>query len=479
MILFDSDGNCTESCGWMAAMIAALAYGTYGVPIKETKKIPVHPLVFQSYKTLTMFLCCWLVLLMGVPFSFTYWGILSGLFWVLGGTGGIVAVRYAGMALAVGTWASVMICVNFVWGILIFEEPVANMYGTAIAFVLLAIGLVGMSKYSEPTTTAYNKQLKQQQSSSHATLCQADGTTSPEKSVEYENNTTSDDIVDQFMDEDAEQQQQLNDRSVGSEVLNHMTKLVAAPWGSFQNLARVCSAQRFLADNENVPLVSQPNGKYVEDELLMIDSEYPATSTSATTSYGSIFRADCSTTSLVSPDKDDDVDIEDVDVDIKSKRSHTNEASIVASVQSLSSSYDTNEVNCPTVMIGGYVFQKRNVGIASAVFNGIMTGTSFIPVHYAKAFGFGGAHYMISYAVGAVISNIVLWLLYISYLFITTSKTTTTVCDSTQYATTTFRARIGKTYDSLPKLYLQQLWFPGFMAGTYQFLLFANLPVTS
>jgi hypothetical protein len=27
----------------------------------------------------------------------------------------------AGLAIAVGTWASVMICVNFVWGILIFQ----------------------------------------------------------------------------------------------------------------------------------------------------------------------------------------------------------------------------------------------------------------------------------------------------------------------------------------------------------------------
>eukprot|EP00526_Cylindrotheca_closterium_P030232 CAMPEP_0113643006 /NCGR_PEP_ID=MMETSP0017_2-20120614/22599_1 /TAXON_ID=2856 /ORGANISM="Cylindrotheca closterium" /LENGTH=54 /DNA_ID=CAMNT_0000554471 /DNA_START=25 /DNA_END=185 /DNA_ORIENTATION=+ /assembly_acc=CAM_ASM_000147 len=45
------DGFCDESCGWIAAAIAALAYGTFGVPIRATKSIDVHPLVMQSYKT--------------------------------------------------------------------------------------------------------------------------------------------------------------------------------------------------------------------------------------------------------------------------------------------------------------------------------------------------------------------------------------------------------------------------------------------
>ena len=129
--------NCSDQCGLIAAIIAALSYGTYGVPIKETKKYPVHPFVFQTYKTINMFIFCWTVLLMGIEIRFSYWGLLSGLFWVLGGTCGIISIRYAGMAIAVGTWASVMICVNFIWGILIFQEPVADISGTISSFVLL------------------------------------------------------------------------------------------------------------------------------------------------------------------------------------------------------------------------------------------------------------------------------------------------------------------------------------------------------
>ena len=86
--MVDFFSQCTDSCGWVAALIAALAYGSFGVPVKATKHIDVHPLVLQSYKTFVMFATCWLVTLLGVEVGFTKWGLLSGLLWVVGGTGG-------------------------------------------------------------------------------------------------------------------------------------------------------------------------------------------------------------------------------------------------------------------------------------------------------------------------------------------------------------------------------------------------------
>jgi len=99
--------GCTDSCGYAAAAMAAISYGSYGVPIKHTLQIDVHPLVFQTYKTLTMFVTCPFVLAMGVVPDFTAWGLLSGFLWVVGGAAGVYAIRNAGMAVAVGTWASV------------------------------------------------------------------------------------------------------------------------------------------------------------------------------------------------------------------------------------------------------------------------------------------------------------------------------------------------------------------------------------
>ena len=39
--------HCTERCGWISAIIAAIAFGSFGVPIKQTKNINVDPLVMQ------------------------------------------------------------------------------------------------------------------------------------------------------------------------------------------------------------------------------------------------------------------------------------------------------------------------------------------------------------------------------------------------------------------------------------------------
>lgn len=82
---YDNDNTC-EICGWMAAFCSMIAFGTFGVPIKSkaSKSVDVDPLVFQSYKTAMCFLTSWIVLAMGEEFSFTPWGIVSGIFWVPG-----------------------------------------------------------------------------------------------------------------------------------------------------------------------------------------------------------------------------------------------------------------------------------------------------------------------------------------------------------------------------------------------------------
>ncbi len=68
--------QCSETCGWIAGIIAAISFGTFGVPIRSTKaKLKVDPLVMQSYKSLMCFLTCWFVIPLGEPFKFTSWGI--------------------------------------------------------------------------------------------------------------------------------------------------------------------------------------------------------------------------------------------------------------------------------------------------------------------------------------------------------------------------------------------------------------------
>jgi len=330
--------GCDDSCGWVAAILSALAYGSFGVPIKETRNIDLHPLVFQSYKTCTMFSCSWLVLWMGVAPAWTRWGLLSGLLWVAGGTGGIYAIRMAGLAIAVGTWASVMICVNFVWGILIFREPVASLWATAGAFLLLALGLIGMSHFSAPQTQARNTSLND------------DG-----------NSTNSDEEI----------------RS---------------------------------------PMVTNPN-------------------------YGS--------------DRENTIENEDQD---RKNIGYGEENDTSFSLMVDEDSSDSSD----TVILCGITMTKRVAGFCGAIFNGLMTGSSLIPLHYAKEEGFGGADYMISFASGALIANGLLWGLFFSFNYVKQLQ-----CEVPG-------SRLIHAYESMPIWHFRQLWLPGLIAGKFRQRCFAN-----
>lgn len=257
-------------------------------------------LSFQSYKTIVLFATCWLVMFMGIEVRWTPWGIVSGSLWVTGGCGGVFAIRNAGMAVAVGTWASVMVMMNFLWGILIFQEPIHSFWDTCCAFFLLGCGVVGMSRYSAPPTP-------------------------PTPDIWVEDS------------------------------------------------------------GDHVPLIiSEEDGLRQRNSL----DEAPP-------------------------------------VDVKQT---------------------TKELKIP--LFGGTVaMTRRQLGIVGAVVNGIVAGSSLIPLHYAKKDGFGGATYMISYACGSMIANGVLWLLFFLYYLHQSG------------------GGINLAWEKMPDWHLRKLWFPGLCAG--------------
>jgi len=144
--------SCSDACGWTAATISMLGFGTFGVPIKSdaANKVNIDPLVMQSYKSITCFLLSFTVLLFGQEFSFTPWAILSGLFWVPGGTAVIYSIRNAGLALTVGINSSFIVLVSFTWGIFIFEEHVKSRFVASLAVLLMISGIWGMTYFTQP-----------------------------------------------------------------------------------------------------------------------------------------------------------------------------------------------------------------------------------------------------------------------------------------------------------------------------------------
>ena len=197
-----------------------------------------------------------------------------------------------------------MVIINFFFGILVFKEPVADVWGTVCSFILLIVGLVGMSHYS-----------------------------SPEQSHHEE-------IVDSEEEEPPE------------------------PAQNYQTL-------RVTEDEEQESI------------------------------------------------DDDDNEVEENDIFL--------------------------------VLFNGHVsLTKRQCGILGAVMNGVMTGGSLIPLHYAAEEGFGGAKYFPSMGVGAMIANTIMWIL----LYI--------VCLYKAFAN-------GKPAQSalhdLPKWHFRVLWLPALSAG--------------
>lgn len=139
------------SIGWVAALCAIVAHGSFGVPIKsETcRRLDIDPLVFQTYKTIMClvfsFTAVWA---MGIPMTFSPWGIISGLFWVPGGVATVMAVKLLGLSLAVAVGNSLIALVTFTWGIFIFHEKVHSKPMACLAVSMMIAGFVGMSFFS-------------------------------------------------------------------------------------------------------------------------------------------------------------------------------------------------------------------------------------------------------------------------------------------------------------------------------------------
>jgi len=154
MLPIESLNSCGNGCGLIAALIGCLGFGSFGAPLKSATVNKVngghgpHPFVLQTYKSAMYFVTSWIVLPLGAKFTFTPWGILSGVLWVTGGACGIFGIRNAGLAISVGTWSSITVLVSFSWGIFVFGEKVYSTRQTLLGVFLMIMGFIGMAYFS-------------------------------------------------------------------------------------------------------------------------------------------------------------------------------------------------------------------------------------------------------------------------------------------------------------------------------------------
>ena len=91
--------------------------------------------------------------------------------------------------------------------------------------------------------------------------------------------------------------------------------------------------------------------------------------------------------------------------------------------------------------------KRRRMGLAAAVFNGVWGGSIMVPMHFAPPEA-SGTGYVTSFAIGASIMTILLWILRFGYHMYETNMSLT------------------RSYNSLPPLHLKIMWLPGGIAGT-------------
>jgi len=146
----------TSVSTWLAVVGAWLCFGSFAVPMKWKSVVSaqVHPFVFQCHKTFWVFVTAHLILLFQ-PYEITWWGLLSGVFWVPAGTAGVYAVRHVGIACAQAVWQSMAVLTSCFWGFIVLQDTqMHNPLAASAAVTLLVSGIVGMSMALSPLAAA-------------------------------------------------------------------------------------------------------------------------------------------------------------------------------------------------------------------------------------------------------------------------------------------------------------------------------------
>jgi len=397
--------NCSDSCGWFIGALAALSFGSFGVPIKHVKrsKLVIDPFVMQTYKSIVCFATCWFVVFLGVEVKFTPWGIIGGLFWVPGATCGIYGIQNAGLAIAVGTWSSLIVISSFAWGIFVFQERVKSVYGACCGALILIVGLVGMSIYSSPSSSS--------SSSSCSTAIIGNSSSSNTNTRKGRAPLLS------ILDEEKELEMPLLGGGGGGGDCGNDTP--------YDICTKPIIAKRRAAVVHNAPQHDLPP---------------PAPQSILANEEGGCYNHNS---------RNNNNNNNNNNTNNNNNNNNKSELLIWEYKENEDGDHHSGMGKGTDVIriTKNLVLTRWQAGILGAVINGTWGGSSMIPMHFARDAGFFGANYLISYSCGAMLVTIVMWILRYTYHLCQTGGNTK------------------KAYDNLPSFHLREMWFSGFLSG--------------
>jgi len=135
-----------EYYGYLAAVCAIVAFGSFNIPLKSERvqRANADPMIFQIYMNIAIFITSWLVLSYN-EMSLTVWGILSAVLWIIASLLSIFAIKNAGLAVSQGIWSGFTIIVSFLWGAVVFQQPLKDVGLSVLGLLMLMVGIAGIS----------------------------------------------------------------------------------------------------------------------------------------------------------------------------------------------------------------------------------------------------------------------------------------------------------------------------------------------
>lgn len=130
-----------ESIGYLTALGAALAWGSYNVPFK--KSAAANVIQFQALMSVGALVFAFIFsVLLGYSFSLNLYGLLAGFLWAFANLISLVAIHNIGLSRAVPIWMSAVITVSFLWGVIIFNELPSGILTGILGIILIIVGVV-------------------------------------------------------------------------------------------------------------------------------------------------------------------------------------------------------------------------------------------------------------------------------------------------------------------------------------------------
>lgn len=133
-----------ENFGILAALGAALCWGSYTVPFKISAS--KNLLQFQALIAVGVGLSGFIIAtVLGYPLSLNMFGLISGVLWAIANAVSLIAIFDLGLSRAVPLMSSLVVIGSFLWGVFVFHELSAGLIVGFFGIGLIILGVILVS----------------------------------------------------------------------------------------------------------------------------------------------------------------------------------------------------------------------------------------------------------------------------------------------------------------------------------------------